>query len=372
MKSLRLRCIVLFMGMLMLVGIRNPAQRVVAAQETTAAAVAPGLLFGATSAAQSTLPSNFYSIDPATGAATLIGPIGFRSVSAMDFHPRTGVLYATGRRLSGSPNVLITINPLTGAGTEIGPLGSGNAQDMSFRNSDAELFAYEQGSLITLNLMTGAATVIGPVNGFPEGNGIAFSPLDTLYYANANVLGTINQATGALTTVAPLHFPAGLGSFPRVAAMDFKPETSTLFGTVITDSNATYLTIINPATGDVIKIGQTVNRLDALAWSPTLFDQCIQDDAHQTFLSFSSTTGEYMFVDCRKGTSLSGIGSVSANFCKLSLTDSGPDRKRPDRRVSALVNTCTHAAEASVQFLPSGVSFTIHDSDTTNSACVCH
>jgi hypothetical protein len=366
--------IVLFMGLLMLAGIRNPAQHVKAAQEGTATAtVAPGLLFGANSGGDGTLPSNFYSIDPATGAATLIGPIGFRAVSAMDFHPRTGVLYATGRRVSGSLLVLITINPLTGAGTEIGPLDSGfNVQDMSFRNSDAVLFAYHLGSLLTLNLTTGAATVIGQVNGFPEGNGIAFSPLDTLYYANERILGTINPATGMLTTVAPLHFPAGLGSFPRVAAMDFKPATSTLFGTVITDSNATYLTTINPATGDVIKIGQTIHRLDALAWSPTPFDMCIQDDVHETFLSFSSSTGEYMFVDCRKGTSLSGVGLVSSSACKLSLTDSGPDRKRPDRRVSALVNTCTHAAEAVVQFLPSGTSFTIHDSDTTNSACICH
>ena len=43
-------------------------------------------------------PSTLYSIDHTNGAATLIGDIGFERVSGMDFHPVTGVLYATGER----------------------------------------------------------------------------------------------------------------------------------------------------------------------------------------------------------------------------------------------------------------------------------
>ena len=44
--------------------------------------------------------SFLYRIDPATGAATLIGSIGYRGVSALDFEPATGVLYGVGRRVS--------------------------------------------------------------------------------------------------------------------------------------------------------------------------------------------------------------------------------------------------------------------------------
>jgi hypothetical protein len=51
-------------------------------------------LFGATGGLGAA--SNFYSIDSTTGAVTLIGPVGFQSVSGMAFHPTTAVLYAVG------------------------------------------------------------------------------------------------------------------------------------------------------------------------------------------------------------------------------------------------------------------------------------
>ena len=42
--------------------------------------------------------STLVSLDPATGAATAIGLIGFERVSALAFDPTTGVLYGTGER----------------------------------------------------------------------------------------------------------------------------------------------------------------------------------------------------------------------------------------------------------------------------------
>jgi hypothetical protein len=51
-------------------------------------------LYGTTSSAGSGNPSSFYTINPATGAATLVGAIGFNRVGAMDVHPTTGVIYA--------------------------------------------------------------------------------------------------------------------------------------------------------------------------------------------------------------------------------------------------------------------------------------
>ncbi len=69
-----------------------------------------------------TNPGDLYTIDPTTGDATLVGSIGFNVTGAMDFHPVTGVLYATARRTSDATPVLITIDTSTGAGTEVGPL----------------------------------------------------------------------------------------------------------------------------------------------------------------------------------------------------------------------------------------------------------
>jgi hypothetical protein len=70
-------------------------------------------LYGATGSSKT--PSSLYTIDPATGAATQVGEIGFNHVVSIDFHPITGVLYGISN--SGPDRSLITIDPATGAGT---------------------------------------------------------------------------------------------------------------------------------------------------------------------------------------------------------------------------------------------------------------
>jgi uncharacterized delta-60 repeat protein len=101
------------------------------------------------------------------------------------------------------------------------------------------------------------------------------------------------------------------------------------------------------------------------------FDLCLQDDSTGNLLRFSSTTGDYQFVDCKKGVTLVGRGTVAINFCKISLQDSGPDPKRPDRSVSALFNSCSHIGNATIRLLPARTMFNISDSNTTNNACAC-
>jgi hypothetical protein len=61
-------------------------------------------------------------------------------------------------------------------------------------------------------------------------------------------------------------------------------------------------------------------------------------------------TGEYIFVDCSKGISLSGTGTLSEFFCKMTLTDRGTDPKRPDRNINILVNPCTGVGTATISF----------------------
>src|SRR4051812_36769447 len=82
---------------------------------------AASLLYG--SAYGPDVAARLYTINPATGDATLVGPIGFGLVGSLDFSPSSGILYGEGRRLSSGAHVLLTINPTTGAGTEVGPLG---------------------------------------------------------------------------------------------------------------------------------------------------------------------------------------------------------------------------------------------------------
>lgn len=105
----------------------------------------------------------------------------------------------------------------------------------------------------------------------------------------------------------------------------------------------------------------------------TNFDLCLQDDSNGNLLQFNSTTGDYLFTDCRKGITLRGTGAVTNDpyGCKVNLQDTGPIPKRPDRSVLVQVNRCTHAARASIQIFSSGSSFSITDSDITNNTCAC-
>jgi hypothetical protein len=221
-------------------------------------------------------PASLYRLDAETGQATLVGPVGFWRVSSMDADAN-GTIYAVGRNPADGRNVLLTIDPATGAGTLIGrtfveSLGFGDTiADLSFRPSDGTLFGYlEAGDgLGTVNIATGAATALGQtfVSGCC-GNGIAFAPDGRLLHANENRLHALNQATGVSQVIVNLTYPPGSG-FARIASMDFHPETGELFGFMKSDLG-TFLVKIDIQTGVVTPVGgATIEGLDAIVWGPS-------------------------------------------------------------------------------------------------------
>jgi hypothetical protein len=104
---------------------------------------------------------------------------------------------------------------------------------------------------------------------------------------------------------------------------------------------------------------------------PGAFDFCLQDASNGNSIRINSMTGDYEFKNCRKGLTLTGRGTVTINFCKFTLRDSGPDPRRPDRNVSVLVNPCSRQGDASIRIFSTGSMNTITDSDITNSICSC-
>ncbi len=237
-------------------------------------------------------PATLYRIDPTTGDATVIGPIGFERCGGMDFNA-AGILFATAERMDGSnTTVLITINPNTGVGTEVGEIGleiGDTFFDVSFRNSDGILFTSTFGpgdvALGIIDTETGMGTYIGDMTVSEPGNAIAFSPTDILYHCNINnggMLYTLNQSTGEATDVTSLIFPGSFNS-PTINAMDFHPESGVLFATVKDKAFAAgeqndeafgkgpgdpkYLVTIDTETGIVTTIGQTETDMDAIAFS---------------------------------------------------------------------------------------------------------
>ena len=232
-------------------------------------------------------PSLLYQINPATGAQTLVGPIGFERVGAMDFlgtpinADPADILFAVGERMDGTDTpVLLTLDPCTGLGTEVGPTGVADVhQDLSFQVSDGTLFGDSEDFLDTLNTAAGTATGIGAgMTGLllsSGGYGLASDPADnTLYLALTDIdtclnqeLYTVDTGTGAGTFATALTFPAPAQDCPRINGMDFKPDTGVLFASV-NDGEAgipeNHLGTVNTATGEVTILGQTQGGLDAI------------------------------------------------------------------------------------------------------------
>lgn len=218
--------------------------------------------------------STLHTINPATGAATAVGPIGFQRCGGMDFD---GVaMFATCERNDGSDTpVLVRIDLTTGVGTEVGPTGfTGAIGDISFR-SDGVLFAYDAAndpdhSLITISRTTGAGTLVGDTGlQFAGGNGMTFNAAGTLFHSqfangpNSN-LNTLNTATGAPTLVGQIASLTG-----RLTAMDVDPLTGTIYGIHNEGSGGVgpnSLVTIDPAGPTATTIGATANGMDALAF----------------------------------------------------------------------------------------------------------
>ena len=89
---------------------------------------AGGILYGVEHANG---PASLYTINPSTGTPTLVGPIGFNNVGAIEFGPG-GNLYGGIGVTGTNPGDLISINPSTGAGTVIGPTGFPGISGLSF------------------------------------------------------------------------------------------------------------------------------------------------------------------------------------------------------------------------------------------------
>ena len=256
-------------------------------------ASAQPVLYGA--AHSGTGESFLYQVDPATGEATEVGPIGFQGCSGMDFDA-SGTLYATCKSAQGNL-VLITIDQDTGAGQLVGDSGialRGDAleigSDISFRNSDGVLFGYfldfDFGDFLgTIDPSTGDVSEVAAGSLVEFGNGLAFSPTDVLLqsgslirrrliYAKLHTLDQVADANGFLgiSSSKNLTFsstPEGTSlTIPRINASDFEPRTGILFASVNDGKTESYLAIVNAKSGQVTLLGKTQDSLDAIAFVP--------------------------------------------------------------------------------------------------------
>lgn len=120
---------------------------------------ATGQLYGASGGGGN---FNFYRIDKATGALTLVGPLGLTSFTNLVYDITTGTMFATN---SGTDS-FYSINLATGAPTLIGPLlGPTNPNGLAYDLSTNTIYLVDNSTdtLYTVDRTTGTATAIGSV-----------------------------------------------------------------------------------------------------------------------------------------------------------------------------------------------------------------
>lgn len=228
-------------------------------------ALAQGALYGVASFSTFGIQS-LYSIDPATGAATLVGSTGLRQISGLDWDSTNNRLVAlTGsgdqfviNTASGASSLLVdatfgvpegsvafnngtayttifeNLHAWTGAAwQQLGPSGLAPGADISGLDfgADGLLGLVTNGAapdqLVSFNLATGAATVIGPT-GTNAGSvgGLAYGFLGSAWYmTDGAALYSLDAATGAASLVGA-H---GVGGFSGLAFVP-TPGAAALLG----------------------------------------------------------------------------------------------------------------------------------------------
>jgi hypothetical protein len=185
------------------------------------------IVFGPTAALYGLGPlgENFYTIDPSTGASTVVGPTGSSGSNLNSLAIRNdGVVFAAGI------NLLTTINLATGLATSIGATGFTSAGDLEFVGG--QLFMTSStNQLVSVNQSSGAGTAVGNI-GFDDVLALA-NVGGTLYglTAQSQVI-TINTSTGAGTLVTSISPNASVeGAAVPVPSAVPEPGPVVLLGT---------------------------------------------------------------------------------------------------------------------------------------------
>ncbi len=175
--------------------------------------------------------------DPGSGAFTSIGasqPLAGHVWTGLAVDPMLGTIYATSSD-EDATSTLYTLDPATGAATVVGSTGAAPLLVAIAMNCAGELYGHDviEDALYALDPASGAATLVGPTGvdsnfaqgmDFDNGSGILYAW--TYQGGGANQYGTLDLATGALT---PLSIDDPFAEF-EAAALAYCPPFALIFG----------------------------------------------------------------------------------------------------------------------------------------------
>jgi uncharacterized repeat protein (TIGR01451 family) len=241
--------------------------------------------------------------------------------------------------------------------------GSGNNRSISFASlasgasANITIIATAQCSDADGTVLNDMVTV-GSLTPDPNsGNNTASAPVTVSNPAPqiacpANiVVGTPNRgASGMVVT-----FPAPVVTSPCLVSLIVNPPSGSVFPPGVT-------TVTAQAT-------DTLGRMVSCSFTVTVYNVCLHNAATGAILEFSTTTGDYKFIDCASGFTLVGKGTVSVVNSVVVLTDN-----QSDRRVNAKFLEGQLTGQAVVTSIAGpGLThiYQINDLSTVNS-CSCH
>ena len=222
----------------------------------TSATRAATLLF-----ATDTETDSLYSVNPATGAASRIGPLGFEEVTGLDFAP-DGTLYGT----DTEADQLVTIDPATGAATAVGSLGKPFVDSLAFIGNTLYGVDRSTDQLVTIDTATGAATDVGSLD-FGEVIGLAADAGGSLFGTDLTTdeFLSVNPATGEASVIGSHRPTPTTDTF--LVNLTCAPD-----GTLFATDFAWRLLTVDPATGALTDVGPLGQRdIFGLAAAPEGF-----------------------------------------------------------------------------------------------------
>jgi hypothetical protein len=207
-------------------------------------------------------------------------------------------------------------------------------------------------------------------------------PTVSITLADANAIkaqlgGGVSATLGVDLTTRAGADPSG---FARLYAPNpVQPGSSVSHFDTIAFRNLLMEPAINPDLTHSVKAPEdlTLEQLRDVGWFPDANLDGIPDDRQiciqqgSIILTLDTLTGNYLFSDCSKGVFISGTGLLTPNFCKLTLTDSGPVPKRPDRNINVQINTCTGVGQATIALTSPSRSYIINDGNIHIGVCRC-
>ena len=151
----------------------------------------------------------FYIIDPATGAATTVGPLHDAAgnpygMTGLKYHPITGIFYgATSGQSPTNPAWLAIVDPASALVTPIGPFVNDlSLTDLAIDPTTGIMYSISgfNQKFYTINTSTGETVQTGSTGiGFANGGGFAADRTGALFGVSNSSFYSFNKTSGNAT-----------------------------------------------------------------------------------------------------------------------------------------------------------------------------